>query len=54
MVRFLIEKYWKFQIIHENTRFLHLNPLEYYFIIKPNYNACCGTNISSTKINIKI
>ena len=34
MVKLLIVKYQKFQTLHENTRFLYLNPLEYYFTKK--------------------
>ena len=43
-----IAKYWKFQTVHENMIFF--NPLENYFIKKPNFDAFCDPNMSSTII----
>ena len=53
-VKFVLVKYRKFQTIHENTRFLHLNPLENIFYKKTNFDDFCGTNIYLTKNYIKL
>ena len=52
MVKCIIVKYQKFQTVHENTRFLHLNPLLNDKI--HIFDAFYGTNISSTKVTFKI
>ena len=47
MVNFIILDHQKFQTVHDNASFLHLNPLGNYFTGKPNFDAFCGTNIYS-------